>query len=114
MSTIISIMEGSTEKTIKVFKSTFTNLGLSADDVLNVKVYYDVNELVSYDQEPLTFPVVIYTNKYVFCLADCTAGYGGTGPQGTVEVLRYLKMTFDENEIYQHHKNGITNLVITK
>lgn len=114
MSTFISIMEGSTEKTIKVFKSMFENLGLSTNDVLNVKIYYNVNEPVSYEQDSLTFPVIIYTNKYVFNLADCTAGYGGIGPQGTVEVLRYLKMPFDENKIYQHRKNGITNLVITK
>lgn len=110
----IAIMEGSTERTIKSFMEIFKKLCLSNDKVRYAKVYYNLNELISYEQDPLTFPLTIYTDDYVFCLADCTAGYGGTGPQGTVEVLKYLDMTFDENEIYRRRENGITNLLIRR
>lgn len=110
--TTIAIREGSTEKTVKKFKELFTQLKLASTDVLYAKIYYDVNELVSYEQEPLTFPLIIYTKEYAFCLADCNAGYGGTGPHGTVEVLHFINMVFDEEEIYQRRNNGVTDLFI--
>lgn len=107
---VISIATGYTDETVNEFKKTFERLGLTKKDLLFARIFYNVNRLTSYDQNPLTFPLVIRTKEYAFCLADCNAGYGGTGPHGTVEVLKYLGFNFFENDIYMHRDNGITNL----
>lgn len=98
---IISINTGSTERGIKEFNKFFYFL-CKEEDAVYARVRYRTNFLTQDNAHPLTYPLVIYTaNDIAFCLADVTAGYGGTGPQGMVKVLKELGFNFDKNDILE-------------
>lgn len=111
MYTIISIYTGSTERGIDTFKKSFEALA-SKKDAFYARVRYSTSKSTNYEAHPLTYPLCVYTNDMVFCIADVTAGYPGTGPHGMVELLKYLGFTFDEEKILSHQ--DVVQLDITK
>lgn len=109
---IISIFTGSTDEGLKRFKKYFEALTCK-EKAVYAKIRYDSLVGTEFYQHPITFPVVIYTTDgFAFCLADVTAGYGGIGPHGTVELLKYLGFDFDKKDILD--KNNIVNLNLLK
>ena len=55
------------------------------------------------EENALNFPLKLYTDDgIVVCLLPFSAGFGGTGPQGTVKLLKKAGFAFNEEDIYQH------------
>jgi len=47
-----------------------------------------------------TFHMEIVGTKATMLLSGCTCGYRGTGPHGTVEILKLAGVEFDEQDIF--------------
>ncbi|MDD3304358.1 MAG: hypothetical protein PHP54_05510 [Clostridia bacterium] len=108
----ISILTGSTERCIQEFK-VFFPLFAKEQKVVSAKINYEIGNIPTKNTPAEEYPLIIYTNDLAFCLGDVSAGYGGTGPHGTVEVLKWLDFQFDENEVYKRRENGITSFQLT-
>ena len=98
---IIAINTGTTSNGVKEFKKLLETLS-KKENVVYARIRYNKQHLQGEHEHPLRYPLVVYTNDgFAFCLRDVTAGYGGTGPNGMVELLDWLEFDFNEDDILQ-------------
>lgn len=98
----IGINTGSTDRGIEKFKEIF-ELSSRKERAIYARIRYITSQGIDFDTNALNYPLVIFTtDNKAFALADVTAGFGGTGPHGMIEVLNYLGFEFDEKEILEH------------
>lgn len=102
----IVINGSTTDDDVRNFKEIFSKL-TTKDKAVYASVNYKY-PIPDEDDMYLKYPLVIYTKDgYAFCIRNVSAGFGGTGPHGMVECLKYAGFEFDENIILDHQPRGV-------
>jgi len=79
-----------TERSIDFFKKHRKKLGR----IMQI----NINDGIKY--RGMLFYMKIIGTKAIMYLSGCTSGYRGTGPHGTVELLKLAGVNFNEDDIF--------------
>ena len=100
---IIKIDSSHTDIGIAEFEKLLEMTGSNLRFVKATVDYVIKDGIPNPEDNALNFPLKLYTDDgIVVCLLPFAAGFGGTGPQGTVKILKKAGFIFDEEEIYCH------------
>ena len=112
MEKINIVIKGDTsDETVKLFKYIYERF-LKDEEIKRVKIYYDKNKgMPAEDSDPKEWPLQLWTkgSKVRISLYNCTAGYHGSGPSATEEILKIAGFgrTFVNEAVYTETSPGL-------
>ena len=101
---IITVDEYSTENAIEALNRLIRHGMIHPDDYISCDIDYDVTIGINWDagtDSPEHYPVKFHPaskNGYHVWITSLTAGYGGTGPHGTLDALKLMGFHVTESE----------------
>ena len=97
-STIIFVNEYSTDKSVYSVEKLLRSGNISKEDFTKAEIDYDCSKGLDCDEDgkPKNFPLKVSGNKKTLLVTGVTAGYGGTGPHGTLKILDMLGFGLSE------------------
>ena len=113
MDKISIVIKGDTSgESVSLFKYIYEKF-LRDENISRVKIYYDKTKgMPAEDSDPKDWPLQLWTKDYRIRISvyNCTAGYYGSGPSATEEILKIVG--FDSATIKEIvHTEIIPNVV---
>lgn len=105
----IVIRESTTYGTEEVFDYLVENGKINPSDIVSATINYNLKSGLPYwecdiSEYPLQLRTCYGKVIYIYC---ATAGYGGTGPNTSVDILRKVGFDVDENYVFTPAVGGI-------
>ena len=96
----IFVNEFSTDKAIFAVEKLIRSGNIKATAFNRAEIDYDCAKGLDWDSNgtPTMFPLKIYGEKISLLVTGVTAGYGGTGPHGTIKIMKMLGFNLTEDD----------------
>ena len=104
----IIIKEQTTYATTEIFDYLINQGIINPAEIISAKINYNKEKgLPSWEAPIEEYPIILKTcygqKVFIYCV---TAGYGGSGPNATYEILKKLDFDVSKSEIFTNNITG--------